>query len=369
LAEEFKIDQIEVDKIVETMKKKYREEGTQFDEVSGSLKELRGIIAEDTYSRSDIDSREDLEAFNSNFAQQLGGLYLKTKSILKPLQEMLKKLPFSDEMGYYLYSADMPYSANQYLALTSAAGLVGALLGFVVGLFVGTMMAVTTGQIILVPLLPIVFAIIGGGAAIFAVSYIPKQKANSRGAACSIELPFALRHMATELKAGIGLYKAIQALASADYGLLSEEFARTINEIEEGVDTSVALKHMALRTQSRPLKTALMHIIRAMRIGGNLSNIMNEIADEVSDDLKNRINTFAQQMNFFAVIFIFIGIVLPVAIMILGAIRNSPLGISGQSLFQAVPLTPQIMLLFYLVVMPILFILMNVMVYMAQPKM
>jgi flagellar protein FlaJ len=231
------------------------------------------------------------------------------------------------------------------------------------------MLAVTTGQLMLAPLLPIALAIVAGGAALIIVAYIPKQKANSRGSACSIELPFALRHMATELKAGIGLYKAIQAIASADYGILSEEFARTINEIEEGTDTSVALKHMALRTQSRPLKTTLTHIIRAMRIGGNLSNIMNEIADEVSDDMKNRINSFAQQMNFFAVIFIFIGIVLPVAIMILGAIRNSPLGASGESLFKAVPLTPEVMLLFYLVVMPMLFVAMNAMVYFAQPKM
>jgi len=363
------IDQDEVDKIVETMKRKYREEGMQFDEVSGSLKELRGIIAEDTYSRTDIENKEDLEDFDSKIAQQVGNVYLHLKGILKPVQMMLKKIPFSDEIGYYLYSANMPYSANQYLALTSAAGLIGALAALIASLFIGTMIAATTKNIFFATIMPFICALVIGLITLILVLNFPKQKAVSRGNACSVELPFALRHMATELRAGIGLYKTIQAVTATDYGVLSEEFARTISEIEEGTDTSVALKHMAARTQSKPLRTALSHIIRAMRIGGNLSSIMSEIAQEVSDDLKNKIISFAQQMNFFAVIFIFLGIVMPVAIMILGAIRNSPIAATGQDLFKAVPLTPQVLLIFYLVIMPIIFILMNAMVYITQPKM
>ncbi len=359
----------EVDQILETMKKKYRKEGMQFEEVSGGLKELRGIIAEDTYAKEDIETKDDLDAFNSSLASQLGTFYLKLKNVLKPLQEMLKKLPFTEEIGYYLYSANMPYSANQYLALASAAGLVGALVGLIVGLFVGALLAATTQNIALGAIIPPVAAIVLGIGATFVMLMIPKQTAISRGNACSVELPFALRHMATELKAGIGLYKTIQAITAANYGVLSEEFARTITEIEEGTDTSVALKHLALRTQSKPLRSAINHMLRAMRVGGNLSAIMSEIAEEVSDDLKNRINAFSQQMNFFAVVFIFICIVLPVAIMILGAIRNSPIGSSAGELFKAVPLDPTVMILFYAVVMPIIFIGMNVMVYVTQPKM
>jgi len=366
---ESSINQEEVEKIVETMKRKYREEGTQFDEVSGSLKELRGIIVEDTYSKVDIENKEDLETFDSKIAKDVGNFYLQLKSILKPLQEVLKKFPLSDEVGYYLYSANMHYSANQYLALTSAAGFMSALFGFVAGLFIGAIFATTTKNILFATTMPFIFAIVIGIVAIAIVINIPRQKAIARGNACSMELPFALRHMATELKAGMGLYKTIQAVTVTDYGVLSEEFARTVNEIEEGTDTSIALKHLALRTQSKPLKTAINHIIRAMRIGGNLSNIMTEIAEEVSDDLKNRINSFSQKMNFFSVIFIFLCIVLPVAIMILGAIRNSPLSASGQDLFKAVPLTPPIMFLLYAVMMPIIFIMMNVLVYVTQPKM
>jgi flagellar protein FlaJ len=355
----------EVNKIVETMKNKYREEGILIDEASSSLKELRGIIAEETYSKIDIESQDDLEAFGSDTTRAFGNIYLRLKGILKPLQNIIKTFPLTDELGFYLYSANMHYSANQYLALASAVGFVVALAMLAAGFIIGAV----TRNLLFMTVLPLGLGFAGFLAATFLVLYIPRQKAVARGNACSIELPFALRHMSTELRAGIGLYKTLQAITSTNYGVLSEEFARTISEIEEGTDTSVALKHLALRTQSKPLKTTVNHIVRAMRVGGNLSDIMSDIAKDVSEDMKNKINTFAQKMNFFAVLFIFMGIVLPVAITILGAIRNSPLAATGQQLFKAVPLTPEIMMIFYFIAMPAMFGFMNLIVYMAQPKM
>ena len=72
-------DPEEVNRIVETMKRKYRNEGMEFEEVSGGLKELRGIIEEDTYAKTDIINKDDLEAFNSKLAQDVGSFYLKLK--------------------------------------------------------------------------------------------------------------------------------------------------------------------------------------------------------------------------------------------------------------------------------------------------
>ncbi len=362
--ENFSIDETEVNKIVETMKKKYREEGLVIDEVNTSLKEMRGIIAEDTYAKIDIESKEDIEAFGSTLTKEIGSIYLKTKNIVKPIQNYFKNFPVTQELGYYLYSSNMQYSANQYLALATTGGIVIGLFAMIIGLLIG----IITKNILLIPLMPILFGVIGMIVSTIIILGIPKNKAIARGNQCSAELPFALRHMATELKSGIGLYKALQAIAANDYGVLSEEFSRTINEIEEGTDTNVALKHLSLRTQSKPLKTTINHILRAMRIGGNLSEVMSDIARDITNDLKNKINAFSQSMNFFAVIFIFLGIVLPVAIIILGSIRNSPLAATGQDLFKSIPLTLDVLLLIYFVFMPILFILMNYFVYKTQPQ-
>ena len=193
---------------------------------------------------------------------------------------------------------------------------------------------------------------------------IPKSVAERRGESLSAELPFALRHMATELKAGIGLYRTLQTIATSDYGVLSEEFSRTINEIEEGTDTKDALRHFALRTQSKSMRSALVHIIRAIKTGGNLSDTMGRIAEDVSFDLRMKVRDFSEKMNFFGVIFIFGAIVLPVFVAILGAIVNAPLGLSIASL----PLTPINILVIYLVGMPLGLLFIIFYLKMIQPK-
>jgi flagellar protein FlaJ len=359
------VEDEEINNIVETMKKKYREQGMEFSEVSGTLSEIKNIISAGNYAKFDIESKDDLEGFNSGFAKKFGEIYLTFKKQLKPIQDSLKKVPLSDELGYYLYSANMNYSANQYLALTSAVVLLFVLIGFFIGTIMGLVLLSTpVFAIMLPPAVAISFGLIG----MFLMFMIPRQKANERGNACSMELPFALRQMSTELRAGIGFYKAMQSITTLDYGVLSDEFTKTIVEIEEGTDAAIALKHLALRTQSKPLRATVNHITRAMRIGGNLSSAMNDIAKEVSEEQRNNIRVFAQTMNFFAIVFIFIGIVMPVGVSILGIIRNSPISQTSNGMFNAIPLSPLVLLLFYVFVMPIVFAGLIFIVKASEPK-
>jgi archaeal flagellar protein FlaJ len=357
------IDENEVNRIVENMKSKYREQGIEFDDVNSELGELRDVISNNNYSSIDITSEEDVEIFESPVIRQIGKFYIKFKKILEPIKQKISEFDISKNIEFYLYSANMHYSSNQYIAIATTTGFLAGIIALIISLFIG----INNGNIIIAIILPIIFPIIVVIITIITVLMIPKQKAIAYGNACSIELPFALRHMSTELRSGVGLYKTINTIATNDYGKLSEEFIRTINEIEEGTDTRDALRHLSLRTQSQPLKQTINHILRVMRIGGNLSEIMNGIAEDVSEGLFDKINIFSQKMNFFSVIFIFAGIVLPVGIMILGTIRNSSFA-TGENLFKSIPLTPEIMILIYLVFLPMIFIGMIGMVYILQPK-
>jgi flagellar protein FlaJ len=55
-----------------------------------------------------------------------------------------------------------------------------------------------------------------------------------RSVSFSRELPFALRHMATQLASGSGLLETMRSISVSDYGVVSEEFRRAILEIERG---------------------------------------------------------------------------------------------------------------------------------------
>jgi hypothetical protein len=72
-------------------------------------------------------------------------------------------------------------------------------------------------------------------------------------------------------------------------------------------------------------------------------------------------------MNFFGIIFIFVAIVLPVFLAILSAIANAPIG-QGGALFLPGVLTPQLLAIIYLVVMPAIFIFIAYYIKMIEPK-
>ncbi|MBU2100701.1 type II secretion system F family protein [Candidatus Micrarchaeota archaeon] len=359
------VDMEEVEKIVERMKKRYSEEGMEMEEVGGRLKELRGIIAEGKQKELEVQTAEDLKVFTSPLIRNLGKFYLSLRAIMKPIEKLISKLPQVKQLSFYLYSANMKISANQFLAILTSIALIVFVVSIVLlsalvfAFFPEASMLTKSMLVLLVSLLLTFMTIIIG-------FLIPRRKAMSRGDEVSKELPFALRHMATELKSGLGLYRTIQTIAMADYGALSEEFSRTINEIEEGTDTKLALRHLALRTQSKALRNSLIHVIRALRTGGNLSVIMNDIADDVSFSLRMKIKDFAQKMNFFATIFIYMAIVIPVFVSILGGIKITP--IQSGSVFQSLPLGIPVLMAFFLVFMPMLLTYLVFFISLSQPK-
>ncbi|MBI4044891.1 MAG: type II secretion system F family protein [Candidatus Diapherotrites archaeon] len=339
--EQLRIDPKTVDKIVSEMKKKYREEGRAQEPAKESIYELRGMVSGTESVKVSTQPVEELIEIKSPLVSTLGRIFLSTRLLLEPLISGVKRFPISKELAFYLYSANVNYSARQYLALSvTIAGL-----AFVVSTAIGIVASIALKFDI-----ALAFAI-GIGMfflTLIMVLMIPKSIAQKRGKEISRELPFALRHMSTELRAGISLYKTLETIASSNYGLLSVEFARTINEIEEGTGTEEALRHFALRTQSKSLRNALFHIIRALKTGGKLSNVMNEIAEDVSFDLQLSIRDFAEKMNFFGVIFIFGAIVIPVFIAIIGTILNAPLGLPIAS----VSMPPSIILALYTMIFP-----------------
>jgi flagellar protein FlaJ len=357
--EEFEIDEKMVERIVEKMKRQYVSEGTEFHEVEGNLGELRSVIAGGK-NELQVQNIEELAEVKSPLVRQLGKLYLKLRNPLRPLGRLIATLPQAKTLNFFLYSANLKYSLRQYLALTTAVTIICFLFGLVIGFLAGFLGRLNPTATALIAVF------VGFFAALFAcltVLYIPKSIAQQRGNAANSELPFALRHMSAELKAGIGLYRTIQIISAADYGILSEEFARTTTEIEEGTDAKDALRNMAFRVQSIGLRNALMHVVRAMKTGGNLSDVMNEIAEDIAAEERNRIREFAEKMNFYGILFIFLGIVFPAMVLTLGGIKAAPLPLQIE-----IPITPAMMAIMFFAIMPLLLGMLVFYLKTIQPK-
>ena len=355
------LDMSKVDAIVSRIKAKYEKQGIIGQESSNNLKELRSIIAEGKRAKIDILRPSDLNYSFNPTIRKIGKVYNKFKGFFGFIaKRILGVFPESKLLSFELYSADINYSASQYLAIVSV------ILFFTNLILIGALFAIflTLGMSFIIPLVLGLFLLIFS--IFYAIKY-PSSVSKKRAKQIDSNLPFALRHMATLLRAGMSLYKVIKTVAVADYGVLSQELTKTIMEVEEGADVKDALRALSLRTKSFALKNAISHLLRAMKSGGNLSESMTQIADDVSYQILANINTFSGKMNFFGVIYIFVGIVLPVMFAILSGIRNAPLG--GLSFFQALPLTPLVISITFLVIFPIILLGMLMYIKAIKPNM
>lgn len=208
-----------------------------------------------------------------------------------------------------LYKANIFMPVSKYIALSLGISLVVALGAGV--LFAGALGSAVGLQ---GALLGLALAVPVFGLVLFFTKMYPRSKVKGRSEAFGRELPFALRHMATQLSSGSGLLETMRSISQSEYGVLSEEFKRATREIDRGATIEESYERMNLRIESPGLKKASRQIISTLRTGGNLANTLKIIAEEVSLEMRMKLKDFIQTLNAFSLIYMFVVVVAPVLI-------------------------------------------------------
>ena len=153
------------------------------------------------------------------------------------------------------------------------------------------------------------------------IKFLPKIKNDKRKQDILKNLPYGLRQLSTQLKAGIGLYDSMKTISNSNYGTLSEEFTITLREIQYGINYVEAFNNLSERTEIPILDKVISQIIRTLNNGGNLADTLNSIANENSYNLKLKYKEYSQKLNAIMLIYMFIAVLLPVIsfIMIIAA--------------------------------------------------
>jgi len=99
------------------------------------------------------------------------------------------------------------------------------------------------------------------------------------------QLPDTLALMSNTLKSGYSFLQAVDAAAKELPPPISFEFQHILKEINLGVNTEKALEGLSKRVQSQDLELIIMAVLIQRQIGGNLS----EILDNISDTIRSRI--------------------------------------------------------------------------------
>lgn len=191
------------------------------------------------------------------------------------------------------------------------------------------------------------------------IIYYPEIKEQSDYSDINQELPYALRHMGIELKSGKGLHDALATVRNSNYGSLSKEFNRVLEEVKFGSSTEESLLDMSNRVKSEGLSRAIQQIISTLRVGGNLSDTLNIIASDITFDMHIKIKEYSQKLNSFILIYTFLAILTPVIGLIMLMAGSTVIGDI---------ISADLLLMIYSVFFPMIVIFMGLFVKKLDPK-
>ena len=106
-------------------------------------------------------------------------------------------------------------------------------------------------------------------------------------------------------------------IRDADYGTFPKEIHRVLEEVKFGKSTEDSLLEMSKRVNSEGLTRAVQQIIGTLRVGGNLANSLDIIAQDISFEMQIKLKEYSQRLNSFILIYTFIAILAPVISLIM----------------------------------------------------
>lgn len=154
-------------------------------------------------------------------------------------------------------------------------------------------------------------------------------------------LEFA-RSLVESVEAGTPISKSIINVKSKNFGSLGPHVEKLANQIELGIPIKEAFETFAFDTKSKTIIRAITLIREAEKTGGSMNNILESVANSVSEIEKikseRRAAISAIVMEGYIIFFIFIIIMVVMEVQIIPMTMN----ISGLSGENAIPGAPQI---------------------------
>jgi tight adherence protein B len=179
------------------------------------------------------------------------------------LDPLVAKLSFTAAIDHLLTTAAMPWKASEFLALTGAAMVAGAIVGHT---FVGP------------------FGILIGAAAGAVVPYVQvRRKGQAHQKALNEHLPDALMLMVNALRAGNSLTQAMHVVSQQMPAPINAAFAQSLQEINFGLPIDEALHRLEARFGGIDMALATAAINIQRETGGNLAEILDNIHNTIRD--------------------------------------------------------------------------------------
>jgi tight adherence protein B len=165
------------------------------------------------------------------------------------------------------------------VAALEAAGMTVTLPNFVVAVGLWTIVAVAAGLLLAGPVVGLLLL----AAVPFGARLLVKVRAGRRRSAFADQLDDSLQLMASSLRAGHSLLRAVDAVSQDAVSPTSEEFARIVNETRVGRDLGDSLDEVAERMGSEDFTWVAQAIAIHREVGGNLAEVLDAVGHTIRE--------------------------------------------------------------------------------------
>ena len=190
-----------------------------------------------------------------------------TQMLAKRVEASLSGRTFAAALQTDLARANLKLTVGEFVILQIAAVLIAGVLAW----FISSTVRVGA-----------VFGLFGW--------FIPKMWLGRRQAArlksFNNQLGDTIQLMSNSLRSGLSLVQSMEMISRESEPPISEEFQRVVREIGLGVGPQEALLHLVRRVASDDLDLLVVAILVQFEIGGNLSKILDSIANTIRERVK-----------------------------------------------------------------------------------
>ena len=213
---------------------------------------------------------------------------------------------FFPSLRSILAQADIPVNEREYLSMCLVSILISSLF-----LFLSSLLFIT-GFGAERPLALSLFITLALSLFIFMQQLMyPKMLVNRKIKKVERNLIPALQNMLVQLNSGVSLFEAVNAVANSDYGGVSDEFSKVIQEINAGKSPIDALEEIAVKTPSLFFRRVTWQVVNGMKAGANTATVLESILESLTEEKIIQIQKYGSQLNPLAMFYMLVVVIMP----------------------------------------------------------
>ncbi len=139
----------------------------------------------------------------------------------------------------------------------------------------------------------------------------PKIKVKKKERDIERNLIFALRTLLVEIKSGVTLFESLRLIAFGDFGGVSKEFKRAINEIETGRIQEDAIEEIATYNPSFFFRRTLWQLVNGLKAGADVSTVLRSLVDTLSKEQRNQVRKYGSSLKLLSLVYMMLGVIVP----------------------------------------------------------